>query len=205
MKKLVFLYLLFFSSNAFALYNNTIPNKCGTIVKIPAIFQPISYTCAQGQYLPANTLGCQNCTHGHTCDGGTYKFNETTDQGIIASVYTCNSGYFLPANSETCRTCPTGYTCNGGTFTYNPAQSQGIKSNSLIIQSSIANLCSSNYGRNMNAVYVPHTINLNWYDRDNIVAQTTCTYGEKITLPNITPTRPGYIFSGWRLRTTPVE
>ncbi len=118
----------------------------------------------------------------------------------------CNAGQFLPANSVQCANCPDGYTCSGGTYYYNPTLAQGIvkTSNNPYISSNTHNTCSANLGHIMHATRTPNVINLNWYDRDTIVAQTTCTYGEKITLPPA-PTRSGYIFSGWRLRTTPVQ
>ena len=55
-----------------------------------AIFEPITYTCNPGYYLPAgedwvnDTEGCRVCLNDHYCPGGTYTYNETTDQGINA-------------------------------------------------------------------------------------------------------------------------
>ncbi len=123
--------------------------------------------------------------------------------------YNCNSGYFLPANTLGCQPCPNGHTCPGGTFSFNETIAQGINKKTSFNQTT-SNICSTNILHSVNnkvkliPVFEPNVINLNWYDRDTIVAQTTCTYGEKITLPPA-PTRPGYIFSGWRLRTTPAE
>ena len=52
-------------------------------------------------------------------------------------------------------------------------------------------------------------INLNWYLDENATVPLTvqpaaqkCIYGQPITLPDTNPTKPGYIFSGWQLRTT---
>ena len=119
--------------------------------------------------------------------------------------FTCNSGYFLPANTDHCVQCPNGYTCPGGTFDFNPDKARGITKQQTITNN-LPNVCSKNFTPgNFRPVFRPHTINLNWYDRDTLLTTTTCTYDGPITLPNITPTRPGYTFSGWRLRTTPAE
>ncbi len=57
-----------------------------------AIYIPNQHTCAPGYYMPANTDGCVVCPENSYCAGGTYTFNETTAQGIVA----CASGLFAP-------------------------------------------------------------------------------------------------------------
>ncbi len=133
------------------------------------------------------------------CDSATHYVAIFT-----TSEYECDPGQFLPANTEGCRSCPSGYTCPGGTYTFNPNESQGLTL-THISNTSMNNACANNFPTHIVGIYEPNTINLNWYDRDTLLTTTTCTYGEKITLPNITPTRPGYIFSGWQLITTPAE
>ena len=67
--------------------------------KLTARFQINQYTCAPGYYLPAgndwltDNDGCTICPENSYCAGGTYTFNETTPQGIVA----CASGLFAPA------------------------------------------------------------------------------------------------------------
>ena len=120
--------------------------------------------------------------------------------------FTCNSGYFLPANTDHCVQCPNGYTCPGGTFDFNPDKARGITKQQTITNN-LPNVCSKNFTPgNFRPVFRPHTINLNWYLDENATTPMTvptasqkCTYGEKITLPP-EPTRPGYIFSGWKLK-----
>ena len=55
-----------------------------------ADFSPIQYTCSSGYYLPANGIECAPCPTGGNCSGGTYTFNETTNQGVDS----CDSGYY---------------------------------------------------------------------------------------------------------------
>ena len=47
---------------------------------------------------------------------------------------------------------------------------------------------------------VANTININWYNQDDLHDQNYCTYDDTITLPAENPTRPGYIFKGWRIK-----
>ena len=118
-----------------------------------AIYKPYKYTCAQGEYLPANTLGCVVCPTGFNCPGGTYDFNPVYFQGIMfdnittsminnicainfpdeiiaiyrPNIHTCMPGYFLPANVDGCTICPQNNKCVGGTYTFNETTSQGIE------------------------------------------------------------------------------
>ena len=62
---------------------------------------------------------------------------------------------------------------------------------------------NNNSTANVEANWNANTININWYNGDTRVAQNTCTYDGSITLPT-EPTKPGYTFSGWRLRAAPV-
>ncbi len=45
-----------------------------------------------------------------------------------------------------------------------------------------------------------NTININWYNQNTLYDQNYCTYDDTITLPAENPTRPGYIFKGWRIK-----
>lgn len=75
---------------AFGLFTEDIVDGCDSetlgihnIVSIEAVFEPVSFTCLSGQYLPINTVGCVTCPNEATCSGGTYTFNEVKNQGII--------------------------------------------------------------------------------------------------------------------------
>ena len=74
-----------------------------------ARYEILSYACDSGYYLPAgnnwltDTDGCTICPAGNFCIGGTYSFNETTDQGIAPA--TRDNGYNAPAGSATVSDC----------------------------------------------------------------------------------------------------
>ncbi len=128
---------------------------CNTnIVRYNAFYERNKYTCAHGQYLPANTLGCVSCPTGFTCNGGTFEFNPDYFQGIDFNVqnisntqinnicsanfpvkivglyepniHTCTPGYYLPANVDECVPCTQNNKCVGGTYTFNETVTQGI-------------------------------------------------------------------------------
>ena len=63
-----------------------------------AIFEPISYPCSSGYYLPADSENCEICPPGSYCVGGTYTFNEAETQGIEP----CPSGTFSPGGTAYC-------------------------------------------------------------------------------------------------------
>jgi len=65
---------------------------------LQAEFVRNQHTCSSGYYLPANVDECTLCPSGNACVGGTYTFNETTDQGIQS----CTSGTFAPTGSAVC-------------------------------------------------------------------------------------------------------
>ena len=68
------------------------------VANITATFVPNIHTCNAGYFLPANVDECTICPTNSICSGGTYSFNETTDQGIVA----CSSGTFSPTGSAVC-------------------------------------------------------------------------------------------------------
>ncbi len=118
-----------------------------------------------------------------------------------------------------------GYTPNGGTLQSFPAPWVFYIANlgAGFCATGCANLCASGLRdgnsdklafraavfstiQNSPASCTPNTINLTWYSVGDTVYETnTCTYDQPITLPVTNPTRTGYIFSGWRLRTTPAQ
>ena len=127
MKKIaVIISSLFYANIAFGYITEDMLGECGTTIDtMRAVFEPNEYTCANGYYLPADTLGCMACPAGATCNGGTFKFSATKPQGAIhtapisqnqsnlcstryetllakfqISEYNCSPGYYLPAGND---------------------------------------------------------------------------------------------------------
>ena len=130
MKKLLLLSLLIIQQSfADDLIMSNIPNGCSsgfsTHRYFIATFSPKQYQCNAGYYLPANTDHCVVCPEYYDCNGGTFVFNEYTDQGnkykeIIDEDITdgCNKVFVRSINNNTIimatfipneHTCTTGY------------------------------------------------------------------------------------------------
>ena len=103
--------------------NQTLPGMCtvGTLGvssgtrAATANFEPDTYECAAGTYLPANAITCATCPAGSFCEGGEYTFNASGDQGaylcdeMAVSNTTSDSGATSPSDCylPTLSTCPT--------------------------------------------------------------------------------------------------
>ena len=120
--------IMFFTLPAFSsgLITQNIANDCGNTYSYSAIFEPITYNCANGYFLPAGAVSCEKCPSGYTCPGGKYTFSATNTQGIAEGdilvqdaigsctsdfnqsfsaifepiIYTCSSGFYLPAGND---------------------------------------------------------------------------------------------------------
>lgn len=105
----------------------------GSVNAIP-LFERAQYTCAAGQYLPANAIECVSCLAGATCAGGTYSFNETSDQGV-----SCAGTIYAGA----CHTmCSVLTTLHAGTYTYPLfADKTNVSSPVLHIKDNNNNIC----------------------------------------------------------------
>lgn len=116
------------------------------------------------------------------------------------NTYTCDTGYYLPAYSDVCEPCPNGYECSGGTFNFSDTKSQGLVRTSATTQNA-NNACAINFPHVMEAIFIQNeTITVN-FQNGEITEIITCTYGDDLTLPE-PPTRVGYTFSGWKVKTT---
>ena len=125
------------------------------------------------------------------------------------NTYNCSEGYYLPANAEGCQACITGYTCPGGLFQFNENFAQGIVFDTLI-SNNISGGCNtetlSAHGEQavLNARFEPNTIVLHWYNGNDELtvpaASQSCMYDGTLTPPATIPTRTGYTFKGWRVK-----
>lgn len=89
--------------------NATLGKTSGTVTAVPQ-YTTNSYTCAAGQYLPADAIECVSCLTGAYCAGGIYSYNETTDQGMscVGTIY-----------ANACHaTCSVRTTLRAGTYSY---------------------------------------------------------------------------------------
>ena len=170
-KTLAFLLTIFVTQSVFA------EVACNVdLSKYYARYRANTYTCQNGQYLPANTLGCVTCPTGFTCPGGTFEFNPDRFQGIsliaihgstmnnicaknapnimsaifTPNTHTCSAGYYLPANVDECTLCPADNICSGGTYTFNETIDQGI----------VACTAPTPYAPTGSAVCYPHILHV---------------------------------------------
>lgn len=130
----------------------------------------------------------------------------------------CDVGYYPDFDGE-CQPCPSNYNnpepndggdpresyCCIGNMTYDATTDMCVPVAGTGLTNG-ATCDSGNLGKSENgstakteAIWNANTININWYNGDTRVAQNTCTYDGQITLPT-EPSKPGYTFSGWRLR-----
>ena len=98
MKRLFIIFVILCYSNAFAYISENIVSGCSATraKNFYPVFQILSYTCEPGYFLPADTLVCQPCPIGHTCNGGTFNYNPTRSQGIK---------FTYPTNTNVAKSC----------------------------------------------------------------------------------------------------
>ena len=70
------------------------------------------------------------------------------------------------------------------------------------------NLGTESGSADIEVVWTPNTINTTWYtgygENGVYSSPTTCDYGDTINLPQTNPSRAGYAFAGWKLKTCSV-
>ena len=110
----------------------------------------LTVTCAAGKYLPAGVFyadACKNCPSGYYCEGDTFDFNPTQDQGLklcpsatpysppssasdaactVAPSVNVPAGKYLKKGDTTTYDCPEGYYCEGGTLFVSTTDDVGL-------------------------------------------------------------------------------
>lgn len=176
MKKVLLIFLLASQSAVADYINNDIIAGCDAVYVYRAVFTPKTLACSSGNYLPANSLTCEKCPSGYTCNGGTYDFNADNFSGatyvstitnnlnnICASnapktfmavfapkTIICNAGQYINANSIECnQTCPSNHYCPGGNFLFSENENVGIYP-----------CASGTYSPSGSAVCYPHILHI---------------------------------------------
>lgn len=84
-----------------------------------------------------------------------------------------------------------------------PAFATGVGSTASNADCDNATLNTYTGTSNLSAGWQPNTIALHWYNGDTEITsgvQTSCTYDGTLTPPSTIPTKTGYTFKGWRVR-----
>lgn len=136
-----------------------------------AIFEPSEYSCDSGYYLPSNGIECVVCPANSYCPGGTYTFNETSDQGINQ----CAPGLYAPTGMWVATQC--GHILHIGDASL---YLHATKKTSPAIHIKIGN--EAFYG-NMTTADVPMNIGTNYKLRVNFGNTIYSVYDDTVSLP----------------------
>ena len=196
----------YYDNTGARVYTNKWAIASGT--NLYAHWTPIEYTCGGGDYLPAKATSCADCLSGHYCPGGTYSFNETSDQGIGV----CPIGTFDTHTMDSCTPCGRGTTNtndNRTTCIACPNTNNGVASweqthwNATDGVTGLCTItgCSTGYtfsgtGANTKCTPNTYTVTLNSNGGSGGTASVTATFDT--AMPSATmPTRANYTFAGY--------
>ncbi len=71
-----------------------------------AQFRVNTYNCAAGQYLPADAIACTTCPANSYCEGDTYEYNASSDQGATSCEDDWGDGFpYSDAGSDNADAC----------------------------------------------------------------------------------------------------
>ncbi|MBR5904329.1 MAG: InlB B-repeat-containing protein [Alphaproteobacteria bacterium] len=103
---------------------------------------PKMVECADGEYLPGNSLECSSCTDtNYYCEADIYDFSaqpqglktcpegqepNAAHTGCITAKIHCDAGYYLPAGQSTCQQCTDEFYCESGNYDLSEIP-QGLK------------------------------------------------------------------------------
>ena len=185
----------FHGVDVLSITDNVMNNACAANFSdaMFAIYEPNIHDCEPGYYLPANVDACSQCPNGYYCPGGTYTFNEYTDQGLSPCPDEFNKSDGGVSADIYCYT-----DCKLSDFEY----ALGIDGRDYYgtgVDTCVVTDCRSGYHVE-NGMCATNTININWNQGygENSIMSTKCSYDEYIILPD-DPVKPGYTFTGWKV------
>ena len=198
----------YYDNTGARVYTNKWAIASGT--NLYAHWTPIEYTCGGGDYLPAKATSCADCLSGHYCPGGTYSFNETSDQGIGV----CPIGTFDTHTMDSCTPCGRGTTNtndNRTTCIACPNTNNGVESwqqTSWSADTGMVGLCTitacktgytfSGAGENTKCTANTYTVTLNVNGgTGGSPASVTATYDSNMPKLTSVPTRAHYTLAGY--------
>ena len=198
----------YYDNTGARVYTNKWAIASGT--NLYAHWTPIEYTCGGGDYLPAKATSCADCLSGHYCPGGTYSFNETSDQGIGV----CPIGTFDTHTMDSCTPCGRGTTNtndNRTTCIACPNTNNGVESwqqTSWSADTGMVGLCTitacktgytfSGAGENTKCTANTYTVTLNVNGgAGGSPASVTATYDSNMPKLTSVPTRAHYTLAGY--------
>ena len=172
--------------------------------KIRANYRANAYGCVPGMYLPKGASSCKQCLAGSYCTGGTYQYNETSDQGIkdctSTTQYsgvgskTCsyvNPGYYA-VGCVSNNNCKGQYQCSAGNYCKNGVSATCPQGSYSVIKAVVCTVCPAGKTTNgagqvrcditcANSTGVATWISPSWNSNNNTVSNScviaTCASG----------------------------
>ena len=146
------------------------------------------FSCPSGQYLPKNSMSCEECLEDNYCPGVTDElFDKFEDQGIIP----CDSGYHSESGKSSPSDCK--ITCSANTYLANSNDSSctdcshGYSTSEHSVLQGNTSSCAANI----------YTVQYNCNGGSGTMANSSATYDENFVTRQNTCTRSGYTFKGW--------
>lgn len=174
------------------------------------VFEDIKYTCAAGQYLPANSTSCDTCSENSYCIGGNnYIYSATSASGISECSTLGDHSYTLSAGGATGESA-----CYKLCAKENFANAATVSGNEYFGGTNTCRIdsCDNGYDvANSNQSCAVKTYSIT-YDLNDISDTVNPAHGsvhpDSYTIEDATfaisdPSMRGYTFNGWSVMTQP--